>query len=111
MHANSCQRMSTRYRAAVKTERGWPQTNSKNTTQKLCFTSFGPWPRKISMRTLNINLITLIQKQIYKNIQTHVMFVKKVILNSNFHSITREIRSEFSFFNENDTFLDFLIDF
>ena len=42
--------------------------------------------------------------------QKCVIFVKKTKLTLKSPSITREIRSEFSFFNENDTFVDFLID-
>ena len=72
----------------------------------LCF-----WPQKFSMRTLKINLVHLIQTKIYKKIQKCVTFVKKAKLTPNFPSITREIRCEFGLFNENDTFLDFLIDF
>ena len=46
------------YRAAVKTERGWPQTNSNNTTQKLSFTSCGPSP---SLKTIHTNSVLIKQ--------------------------------------------------
>ena len=45
-----------------------------------------------------------------KKIPKSVIFVKKAKLTPNFPSNTREIQSEFSFFDENYTFLDFLID-